>query len=79
MQFGNCIRLLYRLLSVVASRQELNLKKSVADQMERALKEQKQEIETRDTQSAQLLVIYCTYLVTPNRIAAKLYDQSDQF
>lgn len=53
MQFCNCIRLLYRLLSVVASRQELNLKKSVADQMERALKEQKQEIETRDTQSAQ--------------------------
>lgn len=39
--------------SVAASRQELNLKKSLADQMERALKEQKQEIETRDTQSVQ--------------------------
>ena len=39
--------------SLAASRQELSLKKSLADQVERALKEHKQEIESRDTQSAQ--------------------------
>jgi len=39
--------------SLAASRQELNLKKSVVDQMERAMKEQKQEIESRDVQSVQ--------------------------
>lgn len=39
--------------SLAASRQELNLKKSVVDQMERAMMEQKQEIESRDVQSVQ--------------------------
>ena len=37
----------------LASRQELTLKKSLGDQMERALQEQKKEIEVRDTQSVQ--------------------------
>lgn len=39
--------------SLAASRQELSLKKSLSDQMERALQEQKQEIESRDTQSVE--------------------------